>query len=130
MFNRARCGRRLLSLVLFGLLLLGTTRWAHQTGYREGFARATMLAAGNGQAVEGDPSIAPAVAFPPPAAWGIGPLELFICALPLTLFGASLLLYMLMAAAASHRNGAWAHGPGGKNVTDDIGPEKQPSDIA
>ena len=138
--------RRFVFLLLVGGLLFGGARALFGAGYRQGFVQGTLLAAGDGQAV----TVAPEAAFRAMTGWGMGPLELAICAIPLSLFGLALLAFIFATGARRHGRGpgrhgpgchgphAWAHGPAhapGRHgwgqrpdAAEGIGPEKQPQD--
>ena len=133
--------RRFVFLLLVGGLLFGGARALFGAGYRQGFVQGTLLAAGDGQAV----TVAPEAAFRAMTGWGMGPLELAICAIPLSLFGLALLAFIFATGARRHGHGpgrhgphAWAHGPAhapGRHgwgqrpdAAEGIGPEKQPQD--
>ena len=131
--------RRFVFLLLVGGLLFGGARALFGAGYRQGFVQGTLLAAGDGQAV----TVAPEAAFRAMTGWGMGPLELAICAIPLSLFGLALLAFIF--ATGARRHGGHGHGPHGPHAwahghprhgwghtpaeTEGIGPEKQPTDF-
>jgi len=131
--------RRLVFLLLVGGLLFGGARALFGAGYRQGFVQGSLLAAGDGQAV----TVAPEAAFRAMTHWGLGPLELAICAIPLSLFGLALLAFIF--ATGVRRHGATSpfgrgvgrgfnhphgrHGWGQRpDAGEGIGPEKQPDD--
>jgi hypothetical protein len=129
--------RRFVFLLLVGGLLLGGARVLFGAGYRQGFVQGSLLAAGDGQAV----TVAPEAAFRAMTGWGLGPLELAICGLPLALLGLGVLAFIFATGARRHGHHApsafgrgmgrgFHPGHGGHHrPKDDIGPEKQPDDF-
>ena len=135
--------RRFVFLLLAGGLLFGGARALFGAGYRQGFVQGSLLAAGDGQAV----TVAPEAAFRAMTGWGLGPLELAICALPLSLLGLGLLAFIFASGARHHgpdpghpghrgshghhgRRGCHGHPGWGRrpDAAEGIGPEKQPQD--